>query len=495
MGFSNPLEIRRRTPIEDQVRVLRKLLKRAGVTSFGRQYGFQDLWDVPDVISSFQSTVPYFDYDQIFARWWQQSLDGRPNVSWKGRTKYFALSSGTTGDSSKYIPVTNDMRRSMQRAALRMFACLPRYGLPTNFYFKDWLMIGGSANLQDLGPAMAGDLSGINARNPPLWLRKFYKPGTKTAKLSTWEERTAVIVENAPRWDVSVLTGVPSWVQLTIENILAHYNLDDIHQLWPNLSIFVSGGVALAPYKKSFEALLGKPLIYQDTYLASEGFIAFQDRPGTSAMRLITDNGIFFEFVPFDETHFNADGHIRPGVNSLSIDEVAEGEDYALVITTCAGAWRYLIGDVVRFADKARCEIIITGRTKHFLSICGEHLSIDNMNQAIGRLERDLEIVVGEFTVGAVRSGSHFTHRWYLGVEGDIDHQILRARLDEHLKEVNDDYRAERGAMLGPPQVQIIPARRFYDWQKAVGKMNGQSKIPRVLKGEQFKKWEQFVNP
>lgn len=493
MNIIRQIEKPRKESIEEQQIVLKKLLKKAASTKFGQNFGFRELLEQDDLIEAYQRNVPYFDYELIFNQWWQQSLNGQADVTWPGHIKHFALSSGTTNDTSKYIPVSDEMRRAMSRAGLRMFSCLPKYQLPQNLYFKDWLMIGGSANLKEIGPVYAGDLSGINAKMPPFWLRKFYRPGTNVAKLSSWEERTNAIVKNAEQWDVSILSGVPSWVQLTLEHILEYYQLENIHQLWPNLSVFVTGGIAFDPYKKGFEQLLARPLIYQDTYLASEGFIAFQDRPETNAMRLLINNGIFFEFVPFNEAHFDTNGQIYPYAPAQTIDEVQEGVDYALIISTCAGAWRYLIGDTIRFIDKERCEMIITGRTKHFLSVCGEHLSVDNMNKAIEALEDGMTINIREFTVSTIQSGTHFAHKWYLGLDSEIDPKILASFLDHQLKLINDDYRAERGAMLQIPEVIVIPSQWFYDWQQANGKMTGQSKFPRVMNGKSFNQWETFI--
>ena len=487
------IEQKRPFPAQVQRRTLQSLLKRAEHTAFGRHYGFGKIAMSDNPEQLFQEMVPMHDYNRMFEEWWSRTLAGEPDVSWRGSVKYFALSSGTSGAASKYIPITNDMRRSMRQAALRMFSCLPRYGLPPSFYTREWLMIGGSASLQDLGHCHVGDLSGINASNPPMWIRRYYRPGTRIARISDWDERTEAIAKMAPQWNVGVLTGLPSWVQLTLERVIEYHGLNHIHEIWPNLRIFVSGGIAFGPYRKSFEELLGHPLIYQDSYLASEGFIAFQSRPGTSAMRLQLNNNIFFEFVPFNEEHFDEEGQLRPEARALTIDEVKEGTDYALLMSTCAGAWRYLIGDTVRFADKERSEILITGRTKHFLSICGEHLSVDNMNQAIRRTEAALNVKINEFTVSGVKAGTHFAHRWYIGCSPQVDPNILSKVLDEQLMAVNDDYAAERSAMLRPPQVSAIDATIFYDWQRHTGKMNGQSKFPRVMKGTQLAEWEAFV--
>lgn len=481
------------TPIQLQQRSLLGLIRRASQTDFGRRYDFDAIALSNDPVEAFQELVPMHSYDSMFDNWWSRALAGEPDVSWRGNVPYFALSSGTSGAASKYIPVTGDMQRSMRQAAFRMFTCLPKYNLTPSFYTKEWLMIGGSASLQDLGHCYAGDLSGINASKPPVWIRRYYRPGTSIARIKDWDERSNAIARMAPKWDVGVLTGIPSWVQLTLERVIAYHGLDNIHEIWPNLQVFVSGGVAFEPYKKSFESLLAQPLIYQDSYLASEGFIAFQARPETSAMRLLLNNGIFYEFVPFNEAHFDEDGQLRPTARALSIDEVEEGQDYALLLSTCAGAWRYLIGDTVRFEDKLRSEIRITGRTKHFLSICGEHLSVDNMNQAIRRTEDILNLQIKEFTVCGVKAGSHFAHRWYLGCEPLADATAVASVLDEQLMAVNDDYAAERSAMLYPPQVEVVQPGLFYDWQRHTGKMNGQSKFPRVMKQAQFAEWEGFL--
>lgn len=481
------------SPAQLQRRALQLLLKRAEKTAFGRHYGFEQALNAARPEEVFRERVPMHDYNRMFGEWWRRALAGEADVSWRGEVKHFALSSGTSEAASKYIPVTADMRRSMRQAALRMFSCLPKYGLPPSFYTREWLMIGGSASLQDLGHCYAGDLSGINASTPPMWIRRYYRPGTRIARISDWDERTEAIARMAPHWDVGVLTGLPSWVQLTLERVIEYHGLKHIHEIWPNLRIFVSGGIAFEPYRKSFEELLGHPLIYQDSYLASEGFIAFQARPGTSAMRLQLNNGLFFEFVPFNEENFDEEGQLRPNARALTIEEAEEGRDYALLLSTCSGAWRYLIGDTIRFADKGRCEILITGRTRHFLSICGEHLSVDNMNQAIRRTEGLLNAKINEFTVSGVKADTHFAHRWYIGCEPEIAHDILAKVLDEQLKAVNDDYAAERSAMLRAPQVNVISPKLFYEWQRHNGKMNGQSKFPRVMKGEQLAEWENFV--
>lgn len=479
-------------PLEYQQKTLKGLLKKSSNTAFGQYYDFKQILKSKDIMDSFRSTVPIFDYNKIYNEWWQRSLEQKANICWPGKIKYFALSSGTSGAPSKYIPVTPDMIRSIRRAGLRMLMTLPNYDVDHSIYETGMMMLGGSTDLKDKGGFEVGDLSGINAGNLPLWLRRFYKPGTEISKLQDWNERLGEIAKNAPNWNIGFVMGIPAWVQLMIEKILEYHNADHIHQIWPNFRIYVTGGVAFEPYRNGFSKLLGKPVEFLDTYLASEGFIAFQTRPATNAMAIQLDNGIFVEFIPFNDDNFTSEGELKPNPTALTIDQVVENQDYALLISTCAGAWRYLIGDTVKFTDLERNEIIITGRTKHFLSICGEHLSVDNMNNAVQLVEAELGVNIREFTVSGIEHNSFFAHKWYIGCEPLVDATLVKERLDEYLKQLNDDYATERKTVLGM-EVVPIPIDIFYKWHEKIGKMGGQSKFPRVMRKAQFEKWENFV--
>jgi hypothetical protein len=255
----------------------------------------------------------------------------------------------------------------------------------------------------------------------------------------------------------------------------------------------VHGGVSFEPYRKSFTSLLGKPLNYIETYLASEGFIAFQDDPSGKSMKLIINNGIFFEFIPFNSNYFDNEGEIIGKPKTLLIHEVQTGQDYAIMLSTNAGAWRYLIGDVVRFTSKEKCEIIIVGRTKHFLSLCGEHLSIDNMNRAIEMVSEEFNIRINEFTVAGIPSGSLFAHKWFIGTDDVVDRYQLAESIDEKLKILNDDYRVERASALNNIFVEVVPPSIFLNWMKVNNKVGAQNKFPRVMKTAQFALWEEFV--
>lgn len=490
-----PSELRKQTVdgYKAQTRVLKKLLRKAQYTHFGEYYRFSDILQQKDIISSFKERVPIHDYNAIFKNWWYRMLNGEPYVCWPGRVKYFALSSGTSESSSKHIPVTNDMLRAIKKTSIRQIFSLARYNFPVEFYERGILMLGGSTHLQYNGTYYEGDLSGITASNIPFWFQHFYKPGKRISKERKWQVKLDEIVKKAKDWDIGVIVGVPAWLQILLERIIDHYNLETIHDIWPNLSIYVHGGVSFSPYVKGFEKLLARPLTYIETYLASEGFIAYQSRPDTKSMQMILDNGLFYEFVPFNDHNFDQEGYIKPEAETLTIEQVEENKVYALLLSSSAGAWRYLIGDTIKFTDKNLCEIVITGRTKHYLNLCGEHLSQENMNRAVEMFEDDHNIEVREFTICGIKYETMFAHKWYLGTDSHIDPEMARAELDANLKKLNDDYRVERIAAIKDVIVEIHPTKVFYDWMKLHNKEGGQNKFPRVLKNQQIDKWEQYL--
>ena len=245
---------------------------------------------------------------------------------------------------------------------------------------------------------------------------------------------------------------------------------------------------------KSYEKLTKFPLIILDTYLASEGFIAFQTGSNTNgSMKLVLDNGIFFEFIPFNSDNFDADGNLKSDPKTLLINEVENNIEYAILISTCSGAWRYLIGDTIKFTNADECEIIITGRTKHFLSMCGEHLSVDNMNKALVLAAKDLNIEVGEYTVCGVPYEGLFAHHWYIATDDKVDNQIFKSKIDEHLKVLNDDYRVERGHALKDIFVDVYSHDFFMEFMKQKGKLGSQHKFPRVLKGKMLEDWQEYL--
>jgi hypothetical protein len=482
-------------PRTQQLRVLRKLLRKARFTEFGQQYRFDEILLSKHIGKKFQECVPVSNYSSIYKSWWHKTMEGYPNVCWPGKIRYYALSSGTSEAASKYLPITNDLLRGNKIIMIKQLLSLRTYdNVPLASVGKGWLALGGSTDLQKGAGYFAGDLSGITVKKSPFWFQPFYKPGKKIAKERDWNKKLEEIVERAPQWDIGFLIGVPAWIQMCMEMVIARYQLKHIHEIWPNLSVFVHGGVHFEPYKKGFEKLLGRPITYIETYLASEGFIAYQDKQYAKGMRLVTNEHLFLEFVPFNEQNFTPEGDLVQDPETLMIHEVEEGRDYALLISTSAGAWRYLIGDTVKFVDKENCEIIITGRTKHFLSLVGEHLSVDNMNKAFQLAASQLNISIPEFTVAGEPCGSFFAHHWYVACNDAVDKEQLRQLIDDQLKALNDDYAVERRAALKELRLDVLKESVFLDFMQSLGKLGGQHKFPRVMKGDMLSRWQAFLN-
>ena len=492
--IARALKLPQNSPKRQQIRVLKKLLKKARYTEFGQQFRFDEILLNRHPARRFQQLVPTYDYSKIHKDWWHKTLDGVPDVCWPGKIKYFALSSGTSESASKYIPVTNDLMRGNRLVMIKQLLSLRTYeDVPWKNVGRGFLMLGGSTDLQKGPGYYAGDLSGITAKKAPFWFSPFYKPGKQIAKEKDWNKKLEQIVEEAPNWDIGFLTGVPAWIQMCMELIIERYKLKNIHEIWPNLQFFAHGGVAFEPYKKGFERLLAHPLIYIETYLASEGFIAYQDRQHCEGMRLVTNEHIFFEFVPFDDKNFDHDGNLVANPEALLIHEVDEHRDYAILLSTSAGAWRYLIGDTIRFVNLERSEIVITGRTKHFLSLVGEHLSVDNMNKALQLASEELNCVIPEYTVCGVPFGNFFAHHWYVACDDHVNTEELKVKIDEKLKELNDDYAVERRSALKEIILDVLPEKTFMDFMASKGKVGGQHKFPRVLKGKMLEDWQNFT--
>ncbi len=479
---------------QQQVRVIKKLMRKARFTEFGQHFRFDEILLSKNPVDKFRELVPVYDYNKIYKDWWHKTLENKPDICWPGKIKYYALSSGTSESSSKYIPVTNDLLRGNKMVMIKQLLSLRTYqDIPVMSIGKGWLTIGGSTHLQKQKGYFSGDLSGITQLKAPFWFQPFYKPGKKIARNRDWDKRINEIVEKAPEWDIGFIVGVPAWIQLTMEKIIERHQVKTIHDIWPNLAFFVHGGVAFEPYKKGFEKLLAKPLIYIETYLASEGFIAFQDRQHATGMRLVTSEHIFHEFIPFDQNNFDEDGNVVAKPEVLMIDEVDEGRDYALLLSTSAGTWRYLIGDTIRFVNKERAEIIITGRTKHFLSLVGEHLSVDNMNKAIQQVGEEMNICIPEFTVAGVPHEGFFAHHWYVACDDVVDKHELCNRIDKKLMELNDDYAVERASALKEVFLDVLTEDAFMEFMRLKGKIGGQHKFPRVLKGGMLEDWQKFL--
>jgi hypothetical protein len=477
-----------------QLSQLQQLLQQAADTSLGIYYGFEQVLGAGDTISAYQAAVPIFDYATMHERWWQQQ-QRVPNVSWPGQPQYFALSSGTTGKASKRIPVTEAMLTSFRRVGQSQIAALANFDLPADFFEKDVLMLSSSAHLTPHRQHLEGEISGINSANIPGWFDRFYKPGHDIARIDKWEDRVQAIARAAPEWDVVAICGIPSWVRMMLLKIMEMHQLEHINQLWPNLSIYASGGVAFAPHRKNFEALIDRPLTVMDTYLASEGFFAFTARPDTLAMQLAIDHGIFYEFIPFDERGFDATGELLENPEVLHLGQVEEGQEYALLISTPAGTWRYLIGDTIRFTDLSRYEMVISGRTKYFLNVVGSQLSEEKLNRAVQELGDELAINVSEFAVAAVQEEGEYLHQWILGTEDRVDTTQAAKALDHHLQELNKNYRVARQKALRTVRVQTATPQQLYDWlEQCKEKKGGQLKLPKVMPARTMEGVLQFLN-
>ncbi len=469
---------------------LKKLLYRAQNTAYGKQYGFGEILISENVMQSYAEQVPIVDYS-VMHPYWIEAFKGKEDVTWPGRIMHFALSSGTSDGASKYIPVSEVQLKSIIRASRRQMLAVATSDIPKDFLTKDYLMVGGSTTLQFDGTSYCGDLSGITTLNVPNWFDRYSQPPPEIRALSNWHDKIEAMVNQAPEWDVVMIAGVPAWIKILIEKILERYSLKSIHEIWPNFSVYLWGGVALTPYRNALDKMFTNEVRYYETYLASEGFVAFQTKTDSQGMRLIFRNNVFYEFVPFTSENFDANGSILQGAKTVSLLDVEENKDYAILLSTGAGAWRYLIGDTIKFVNKENCEIKITGRTKHFLSICGEHLSVDNMTQALQLCAHELDVAITEFTVKGLRwPDNSLGHKWYIACTNtQLDKSQFQLLLDKKLCELNDDYCVERKHALKNIEIILLPESVFLEWMERHKKTGSQNKFPRVLSDSLYDDW------
>ncbi|MDZ4709387.1 MAG: GH3 auxin-responsive promoter family protein [Saprospiraceae bacterium] len=482
---------------QQQIKTLHRLLKSAAHTAFGRRYDFRDLMRMKDPRKEFRTWIPIYSYESMVQNWWNRSRNDEPDVSWPGIIPYYGVSSGSVQSSSKYIPITHESLNAWNRCAQKLFSSLWAYPeITPSLLGKQALLVGGSSKLIKEGIHFYGDCSGIMAKNRPYWLRSLYKPDQQILEIPDWKDRIQAIARAALDWDIAFLVGNVAWVQLILEKIIEQYGLDHIHQIWPNLTLFSHSGIFFEPYRESFERTLQYPLIYLNVYSATEGVIAFQDRSIDGSLKLMLQHGIYFEFIPFNNDQFDDEGNLKSEFpECLPIEEVQENIPYALVISTTSGAWHYLLGDVICFTDKYQAKIKMIGRTKQNLNLTGEHLSEGNIRAAIQHVNQSYPYKIKEFCVIGEKSGTHFGHRWYLGMDTHGDPYVLAQIIDHFLKKVNDDYAIQRQALLHQNAVDILPVNTFYLWLQERGKMNGQAKIPRILTGSLKESWMQFVTP
>ncbi|MCT4561855.1 MAG: GH3 auxin-responsive promoter family protein [Crocinitomicaceae bacterium] len=483
--------IRKSKEFYHQVVTLVKLLEKANKTQFGRVYSFNSILNDDDIIESFQRNVPITNYTEFYDKWLENCIQGKRDIIWPGRIRHYALSSGTTGSPSKRIPVTTNMIRSFQRTSIKQLSTLHNLDLPEEFFQASVLAVGGSTKLVKGPTHIEGDLSGILKKYTSPLAAPFAKPGKKITHLKNWNEKLELMIQRAPDWNIGIMAGVPSWCIMLLEKIVERYQLNSIHDIWPNFQVYVHGGVYMAPYMSRFKKVLGKEVYTLDTYLASEGYFAYQVAPDREGMELLLKNGAFFEFVPFNSDYFNADGNLINNYNALALNEVEPNTDYALVISTNAGLWRYMIGDLVRFVDTASHEIVISGRIKQYLSIVGEHLSLENINMAIQKVSEKRGLEISEFTIHVVEG--ELQHHWYVGVDEEVNKEELMREIDAEICALNDDYAAVRKYTLKDPLITVLPNEEFYKFLSHLGKAGSQNKFPRVLNTEQRPKWVEYL--
>ncbi|MFN5912177.1 MAG: GH3 auxin-responsive promoter family protein [Bacteroidota bacterium] len=476
---------------QDQLKLLSKLLQKAQKTKIGTHHNFTGLLQAPEIVEAFQNELPISDYEKFYDSWLKHSILGVKHNTWPGRIKFYALSSGTTGSPSKRIPVTDDMIKTFQRSSIRQITMLHELDLPDTFFNASILTVGGSTKLTKKKTHIEGDLSGILKKNTSFIFSPFAKPGSRIAGIKDWNSKLDRIVEKAPEWNVGILAGIPSWCIMLLERIVERYKLSSIHDIWPNFQVYVHGGVFMKPYVPRFQKVIGKEVYLLDTYLASEGYFGYQTSPERKGMKLLLDTGVFFEFIPFNSDFFDEQGDLRDRYRAFTLCEVEEGVDYAMVITTNAGLWRYMLGDLVRFTDVAHREILITGRIKQFLSLCGEHLSLDNINEAIHSTAEKLRIEIPEFCIFPQTDEQR--HFWFIGAVGKVSEKKLMEELDKKLCSLNDDYASARKYTLKNPEVLRIDPKIFYGFMNAIGKLGSQNKVPRVMNEKQSARWISYL--
>ncbi|TNE55434.1 MAG: GH3 auxin-responsive promoter [Bacteroidetes bacterium] len=475
-----------------QVKALSNLLDTAKRTDFGKNHRFSDILKGVEIVRQYQEEVPIVDYEEFYQTWLHRTLDGLEDHTWPGRISNFALSSGTTGSPSKRIPVTKDMIRSFQKTSMRQISTLHTLDLPPEFFQKSILVVGGSTKLEKIQNRVEGDLSGILKKHTSWVVTPFTQPSNKVSEIKNWHEKLDRMVDEAPNWDIGIVAGVPSWCIMLMERIIERYQLESIHDMWPNFGVYVHGGVFMKPYLHRFGRLCGKKVHLLDTYLASEGYFAYQTSVESNSMKLLLNNQIFYEFIPFDSAHFNSNGNLIDKHKALTVDEVVQGVDYALVISTNAGLWRYLLGDLVQFTDVANRQLKITGRIKQYLSLVGEHLSLDNINQALENVCTKLDTEVNEFCICVNEEKQR--HEWTIGCHEHIQEDLFMEELDKELALLNDDYRSVRKYNLNKPTLKCVETNLFYKYMEYMGKLGSQNKFPRVMNDYQASEWKRFLS-
>ena len=478
------IELFMKYPNEVQNELLGRLIKKSVKTEYGRKYDFQSI----ENYEHFKSRVPIASYQDLYP-YVERLMKGEQNLLWPDEIKWFAKSSGTTNARSKFIPVSMEALEDCHYKGGKDLLSIYLNNYPAVKMFSGkGLVIGGSHEINQFdqnAKSYYGDVSAILLKNLPWWAQMVRTPSLDIALMDEWEEKLDKMVEVTSEENVTNIYGAPTWMIVLLEKILDKRNAQDIQEVWPNLEVFFHGAVSFVPYRDLFKKLIpSSKMRYMETYNASEGFFAIQDQTDSSDMLLMLDYGIFYEFIPFDEIESD-------NPKTLCLDEVVIGENYAIVITTNAGLWRYMIGDTVIFTDKDPFRIKISGRTKHYINAFGEEIIIENAEIAIADACKKTRAIIDNFTAGPhyFECSNKGCHEWVIEFSqfpNDLD-QFTKF-LDKKLREINSDYDAKRyrGIVLREPEIHVVPPKTFYNWMKGRSKLGGQHKVPRLSNTREY---------
>jgi hypothetical protein len=470
-------------PAAVQQAELLRLVHRARSTRFGRDHDFAAISSVAD----FQQRVPLRRYEDFWTEYWKAGFPQLENCTWPGTIPYFAVTSGTTTGVTKYIPCSRDMVRANARAAQDILVHHLVNHPASRMLSGKTFMLGGSTDLHEEAPGIfSGDLSGIEVNEVPWWARPYIFPPRELALLADWDEKIDRVARLSLDEDIRAISGTTSWLLIFLDR-LAELRPDveqRIVNYYPQLELLVHGGIDFKPYAKRFSELLeGSRAELREVYPASEGFIAIADRGQGEGMRLILDNGIFYEFVPTEELS-------SPEPTRHWLGNVETGIDYAVVLSTCAGAWGYILGDTVRFVETDPPRILVTGRTSYVLSAFGEHLIAEEIEEAVAVAADAIAATIVDYCVAPMfpekagaRGGHHYVAEFAGGQPSAKHIKAFRNALDERLRELNADYREHRAQDFGlrPPDVEAVPPGTFAAWMKSRGQLGGQHKVPRII--------------
>ena len=461
-----------------QEELLKDLINKAKKTEFGRKHGFGSIKSYQD----YKATVPVQSYENTFP-YIERIMKGEQNVLWPTEITWFAKSSGTTNARSKFIPVSTEALEDCHFKGGKDLISIYVNNYPDSRMFTGkGLAIGGSHQINEYDPNASsyyGDVSAVIMKNLPLWAQVIRTPSLDVALMDKWEEKIEKMAKITSEQNVTNLAGVPTWTVLLLQRIMELKGVDNILEVWPNLEVFFHGAVAFTPYRELFNQLIpSEKMRYCETYNASEGFFGIQDQKNSDELLLMLDYGIFYEFIPFDQLDNN-------DPETLSLDEVKVGENYAMLISTNSGLWRYNIGDTIKFTSTDPYRIRISGRTKHFINAFGEEVIIENAEAAITMACTKTGAIIDNFTAAPVYfgAGNSGGHEWIIEFKKHPgDFELFKATLDQRLREINSDYDAKRykDIALKPPIIHAVREGTFYEWMKKRGKLGGQNKVPRL---------------